>query len=172
LLPGVFNFVVAMLTSKIQAIEMYRLPPARFGTLAAGLVTTGFGWWAQGLSMWAMLQAVMPDAPELSLWALAQCTAAIAFATVAGFVVFIPGGLGVRELLLSGLLSSLASRAYVLAAAILLRLTWIVAEAIMTAGMYWWKPVTREDEVPAEPLGKEMIDVKPARQEPRPPEPV
>jgi glycosyltransferase 2 family protein len=163
LLPGVFNFVVAVLTAKIQAIEMYRLPPVRLGTLAVGLLTTGVGWWLQGLSMWAMLQAVVPDAPGLSSWA--QCTAAIAFATVAGFVVvFIPGGLGVREFLLSRLLSSLGPAGYISAAAILLRLDWIVAEVFMTVCTLWRKPMRREGEAPAE------LEAA-ARQEPRPPDP-
>ena len=30
LLPGVFNFAITKLTAKIQAIELYRLPPVRF----------------------------------------------------------------------------------------------------------------------------------------------
>ena len=44
LLPGVFNFAVRKLTAKVQAVESYRLPPLRIGTLSAGLVASGVGW--------------------------------------------------------------------------------------------------------------------------------
>jgi uncharacterized membrane protein YbhN (UPF0104 family) len=141
LLPGVFNFVIAKLTAKIQAIELYRLPPIRTGTLAAGLLTSAAGWWLQGLSLWAMLQAVMPTPPDWSFSMWAQCTASIAFANVAGFVSGIPGGLGVRELLLSRLLSSIGPVPYITASALMLRLDWIVAEALFAACTYWRKPV-------------------------------
>ena len=54
ILPGVFNFVIARLTARIQAVELYRLPPMRFGTLLAGLLSTSIGWFLQGLSVWAL----------------------------------------------------------------------------------------------------------------------
>ena len=142
LLPGVFNFVISKLTARIQAVELYRLRPLRTGVLATGLVATGAGWWLQGLSWWAMLQAVLPDPPDLTPALLAQCTASIAFANVAGFViVVVPGGLGVREYLLRILLGFVAPGKYIAAAAILLRLDWIVAEAIVALCTYWLKPV-------------------------------
>ena len=140
LLPGVFNFLVGRLTAKIQAVQLYRLPPIRFGTLTAGLLITGAGWWLQGLSLWAMLQAVVPTPPELTWSWLAQCTASIAFANVVGFVSGIPGGLGVREILLKILLSSAGPAKYIAAAVILLRLDWIIAEALFALSTYWIKP--------------------------------
>jgi uncharacterized membrane protein YbhN (UPF0104 family) len=141
LLPGVFNFVIARLTARIQAVELYRLPPVRFGTLTGGLLASGLGWWAQGLSVWAMLQAVVPDPPAWTLSSWAQCTAGIAFANVAGFVILVaPAGLGVREYLLRILLSSFGPGKYIAASAILLRLDWIVAEACFAAATYWYNP--------------------------------
>jgi glycosyltransferase 2 family protein len=146
LLPSVFNFVVAKLSARIQAVQLYRLPPLRFGVLASGLLMTGGGWWVQGLSWWAMLNAVLPEppAPTFSMWA--QCTASIAFATVAGFVLFfLPGGLGVRELLLRDLMLGFVSPApYISAAAILLRLDWIVTEALFALCAYWLPPARKE----------------------------
>jgi uncharacterized membrane protein YbhN (UPF0104 family) len=142
LLPGVFNFIVAKMSARIQAVQLYRLPPLRFGVLATGLLATGVGWWVQGLAWWAMLHAVLPEPPELTFSIWAQCTASVAFATVAGFVlVIIPGGLGVRELILSRLLVGFAGpAAYISAAAILLRLDWIVTEFVVALCIYWLKP--------------------------------
>ena len=158
LLPGVFNFVIAKLTARIQAVELYRLPPVRFGTLAIGLLTTAAGWWLQGLGWWAMLLAVLPQppAPSFSLWA--QCTASIAFANVAGFVIIVvPGGFGVRELLLNKLLSFAGPVPYIAAAAILLRLDWIVAEALFAFAAYWIKPAGEG----SEPAGSSTIGDQP-----------
>jgi glycosyltransferase 2 family protein len=145
LLPGVFNFLVSKLTARIQAIELYRLPPIRFVTLAAGLLATTVGWCVQGMSVWAMLQGIVPDPPALNTETWAQCTAAIAFANVAGFVIVVaPGGLGVRESLLRILLGSFGPGPYIAATAIALRLVWIVAEAVCAAAIYWIKPALSE----------------------------
>ncbi len=142
LLPGVFNFIVGKMSARIQAVQLYRLPPLRFGVLVTGLLITGAGWLVQGLSWWAMLNAVLPEPPGLTFSLWAQCTASIAFATVAGFVlVFIPGGLGVRELILSRLLARfIGPAAFISAAAILLRLDWIAMEALVALCIYWIKP--------------------------------
>jgi uncharacterized membrane protein YbhN (UPF0104 family) len=149
LLPGVFNFVVGKMTARIQAVQLYRLPPVRFGTLATGLAVTAVGWCVQGVSVWAVLQALLPSAPELTPSVWAQCTAAIAFANVAGFVVIVaPAGVGVREYLLTILLASLGVKALLAAAAIVLRLDWIVAELLVAACTYWIKP---RGEMPPEP---------------------
>jgi uncharacterized membrane protein YbhN (UPF0104 family) len=152
LLPGVFNFVIAKLTARIQAIEVYCLPPVRFSTLAVGLLCSTIGWWLHGLSVWAILQAIVPESPALTLASWAQCTASIAFANVAGFVIVVaPAGLGVREYLLRMLLSSLGPGKYIAAAALLLRLDWIVAEALFAGCTYWLKPKRER----SEPLGSD-----------------
>jgi uncharacterized membrane protein YbhN (UPF0104 family) len=145
LLPAVFNFIVGKLSARIQAVQLYRLPPLRFAILIRGLAVSALGWWIQGLSWYAMLQAVLPTPPAFtwSLWA--QCTASIALANVAGFVIIVlPGGLGVREWLLPTLLSFAGPGPYLTAAAILLRLDWIVMEAILTLCIYWLRPAEPE----------------------------
>ncbi len=147
LLPGVFNFIIARLTARFQAIELYRLPPVRYPTLALGLLATGAGWGLQGLSVWAMFQAVVPTPRELSLSWWAQCTAAIAFSNVAGFVVFVlPAGFGVREDLLRLLLGNAGPVKYTALAVILLRIDWIAAEAIFALCTYWIKPTGERSE--------------------------
>ena len=150
LVPGVFNFIIAKLTSRLQAVELYRLPPAQFGTLALGLVMTGIGWWMLGLSMWAMLKAVTHTAPDLTVSWLAQYTAAVAFSNVAGFVIIVlPAGFGIREGMLKNLLSAAGDSVYITAAVLLLRLDWIVAEIIVGACLYLIKPQIASSESPS-----------------------
>lgn len=141
LLPGVFNFVIRMMTSKLPAVELYRLPPVRYMTLVLGMVVTSLGWWLQGLSAWILVYSVVPEMPALSFEAVAQYTAAIAFTNVVGFVViFLPAGLGVRELLLKHMFAGAGSEPLVAVAVILLRLNWIAAEMIAAALLFWIRP--------------------------------
>jgi glycosyltransferase 2 family protein len=147
LLPGVFNFIIGRMTAHLQAIELYRLPPVRYGTLLTGLLMTSIGWFVQGFSLWAMLQAVLPEPPALTLSWVGQCTAALAFATVLGFVIIvIPGGLGVRESCLSILLNAAGPIPYVVAAAILLRVVWIITECVVAGCFYLIQPSKPQDE--------------------------
>ena len=158
LLPGVFNFVVAKMTANIQAFELYRLPPVRYVTLLLGMLATAGGWWVQGLSMWAMLQAVLPNPPALTLSSAAQCTAAIAFANVAGFVIIVvPGGLGVREYLLKVLLSFAGPEGLIAFAAIVLRLLWILSEALLALILYFVRPKPPPE--PASPAREGPVDI-------------
>jgi glycosyltransferase 2 family protein len=62
-------------------------------------------------------------------------TACAALAVVLGFVSFIPGGFGVRELVVTTLLAPLAEfgTARALAAAVLLRVIWLLSELFASA---------------------------------------
>lgn len=163
LVPSVFNFVIAKMTSKLQAIELYRLPPVEFRTLAAGLLLTGIGWWMQGLGMWAMFQAISPTPPQLTLSRLAEITAAVAFSNVAGFVIIVlPAGFGIREGLLYNLLKSVDDRVFVTATVILLRLAWIVAEVIVGFVLYLIKPSAVELSEPPALAGNDVAPSPPA----------
>ena len=141
LLPGVFNFIIAKMTAKLSTVEMYRLPPVRYPTLLLGIVVTAAGWWLQGLSAWILVYSIVPDMAGLSMEAAAQYTAAIAFTNVVGFVViFLPAGLGVRELLLKHMFADAGPELLVAVAVIVLRLNWVVTEIVMALALYWIKP--------------------------------
>ena len=124
------------------------VPPPRLksATLAEGLAVTACGWGLQGASLWALLQGLSPQPWSLEAWL--DCTAFVALATLAGFVVLtVPGGLGVRELVLQQLLtaeltSALGARQAALTAVVavlLLRLIWVAAE-LAAAGAFYWMP--------------------------------
>jgi uncharacterized membrane protein YbhN (UPF0104 family) len=56
---------------------------------------------------------------------------------VLGFLSFIPGGFGVREMVLLPLLAPAFGEAGALVAAILLRLEWLVSELLVSSILYW-----------------------------------
>jgi hypothetical protein len=153
LLPGVFNRIVGRLAQRFQNVESFRLPRLQITTLLGGLATTSGLWVCNGLSLWAMLQGVMPEGPPLTWHLWARLTAILALAYVGGFVaVVVPGGLGVREWLLDRFLgpelwggSGVAEPATAVIV-ILLRLAWTAAELVVAAFL-WWLPGPRRNSV-------------------------
>jgi glycosyltransferase 2 family protein len=147
LMPGVFNRVVGVLAKRFRKIEGFAGPRLRMATLIEGLVTTSGVWICFGFSLWAMMQALLPDGEPLTFKLSARYTAIIALACVAGFVVVVvPGGVGVREWVLDRFLApELAATAVLGAGArtvvivLLLRLTWTAGELVMAA-LLWLLP--------------------------------
>jgi hypothetical protein len=153
ILPGVFNRIVDGLTALARravskqgaAGDIADLPRLRTRTMIFGLALTAWGWGAMGLSLWAVMQAVLPEPPGLtwSLWG--RCTAFVAMAYVAGFLVLLtPGGLGVRDLFLqelltpefAGLVGGERAASFATVVVLVLRLFWTVAEVIAAAVTY------------------------------------
>jgi uncharacterized membrane protein YbhN (UPF0104 family) len=145
LLPAVFNRIVGRLARRFQRVESFRLPSLRIGTLLEGLATTSGVWILNGLSLWAMVQGVMPGAPPLTWHLYWRFTAILALAYVGGFVVVVsPGGVGVREWVLDQFLAPEmpGTGAVSVVIVILLRLVWTAAELLL-AGVLWWLPGPR-----------------------------
>ena len=136
LLPGVFNFAVRKMAARFETVDAYQLPRLRLGTLIVGLLVTGIGWGLFGLSIWALLQGVVPHPPELSWHTWLRCSGTIGLAYVAGFlIVILPGGLGVREGMLVPLLSFAGERPVVAAAVLLLRVVWAGTEVLLAGAL-------------------------------------
>jgi glycosyltransferase 2 family protein len=113
-----------------------------WGTLLAGWICMALVWVMMAASLWATFQAMGIDislikyAPEL--------IAAVSLAMVAGFLSFIPAGLGVRDLVLVELLVKMFASggingAMATVAGGLLRLIWLVSELIISGILYLWK---------------------------------
>jgi uncharacterized membrane protein YbhN (UPF0104 family) len=149
LVPFLFNRVTNRMTLRFREPNA---PPPRVRTvqLLEGLVLTGIGWLFLGASLWAVLQAVVEPAPPWSADLIGRYTAPLALSYVAGFVFVIsPGGLGVREYLLTLFLApdlesflgpaNGEARALAVLAVLLLRVVWTVAE-ILAAGVLYWLP--------------------------------
>jgi hypothetical protein len=148
------------LARKLPAVAQGAEPNAVISTrlLGLGLVALSGGWCFAAVSLGCVLRALGHDFvwSDFPLW-----LAAITLSTVGGFVVLIaPGGLGVRELLLSEVLQSQPgiSAATAFLAAWLLRASWLAAEVVVAAALYAWprrsfqpvpRPVTPRAAAPA-----------------------
>jgi len=137
LLPAVFNPIVRKATARYRRNDAVPLPPLGMRMIGIGLALSIVSWTLLGLSAWAVIRSVHPIA-----FGLTEATAATAFITlsvVVGFVLFLPGGLGVREGLMGELLrhSRLLDGGVAYLAAVLLRLAWVVAELLAAGVVYF-----------------------------------
>jgi hypothetical protein len=103
--------------------------------VATGWLTATVCWLLLGLSLWATLRAIGIDRLD-PLGDLPLLVATVAFAVVAGFASMLPGGLGVRDLLLTELLAPICGPANALIAAVLMRLVWLVSELAVCVILY------------------------------------
>jgi len=104
-----------------------------------GVVAMTVCWAMLGGSLWAVLQAIQPDhVPFLAQFPL--YVASVSLAMVAGFLSLIPGGAGIRELVLAELLGRPLGSVVAVVSAILLRLVWLAAELAVSAVLYFARP--------------------------------
>ena len=142
-LPPVFRQVVRIISVRrgyehvAQVVTALKLP-----LLASGWITIAGGWFLMGLSLWAVLQSMAP-ATELSqtihlapAQALMLLTATVGLALVAGFLSLLPGGIGVRELVVTTLLVPVYGELAAILSAVLMRITWLLAELIASVFLY------------------------------------
>jgi len=143
-LPISLGILNRRITKNIQARrgpDAVPLPSPSLMLLLRGLLQAMLGWALLGLSLWCMVNAVLPL--PLRGEVFAEAVAAVAVSYVAGFLAFlIPGGLGVRELILQRVLMAqlvaISAAAQPLSAliAITLRLVWTLFEVLVSVGWY------------------------------------
>jgi glycosyltransferase 2 family protein len=123
-----------------------KLDRLRYRTLLLGWALMAICWILMGLSCWATLRSMGFEGLD-PIGDLPRYTAGVALATVAGFIVlFIPAGLGVRDVLLASFLTPYlidATRldaglvaALAIVAALLLRVVWLLSELGISAILY------------------------------------
>jgi hypothetical protein len=143
-LPAFFNRVVDRLSIPFRSGPA---PVIRGRWLVEGLLITAPTWLLFGAALGCALQAIPGAELPFSPHVLAQLTAVMALAYVAGFVLLFPAGFGVREVLLTVVLApELASqhaadpataRGIVVLAVLVLRLVWTAAELLIAGAIYW-----------------------------------
>jgi uncharacterized membrane protein YbhN (UPF0104 family) len=147
--PVIFNILAHRMSLPFRERDAEKLPQIRLAYLLEGLSLTAIGWLLLGASFAAALRGIVgPDWPLFDV-RTARLPAIMGLSYVIGFVVLIaPGGLGVREFLLTILLTPELvgvqdmgvedARATVVLAVLVLRLVWTAAE-LVTALICWLK---------------------------------
>lgn len=138
-IPAVFQRLLKLVPGgKYATPAAERLKELSFGLMVRGWLGIMVGWTVMGLSLWATLRSL--GVAELHpLYDLPLLTASVALAMVAGFLSLIPGGIVVRELVLTQLLAPQLGdegEATALVAAIFLRLAWLLAELVISGILY------------------------------------
>ena len=108
--------------------------------MGLGWLTISLGWVAFGFSLWATMQAFPPHMARPTLMDMPLLTAAVALAMVAGFLSLLPGGIGVRELVVIPLLSPAFGQVGAIVAAVVLRVSWMATELIVAGTLYLLAP--------------------------------
>jgi uncharacterized membrane protein YbhN (UPF0104 family) len=116
---------------KIQS----RICGITFGVLSTGWIAAVIGWTLFATSLWGTLRAIGIDEFPL-IENLPVLITAVASAVVLGFVSMVPGGLGVRDGVLFGLLAPVCGEANALVASVLMRLVWLVSEVVACGILY------------------------------------
>ncbi len=135
-LPPVFSRLARLLgVGRLSPAVAQKLAGFNYCTLLYGWTAMVCGWIVMGSSLWAMLHGLDFPANLGQWWYL--YTAIVAMAVVGGFVSMIPGGMVVREIVFTGLLGPLVGGKEMAAVvAVALRLTWLVAELLISIILY------------------------------------
>jgi len=137
-IPPLFRFLVRLLgVGRLDPLVNRQVDNIGWATLGVGWVTMLLTWCGLAASLWMTMKALGVDSPGF-WYDLPAYVAAVSLAMVAGFLSLIPGGLGVRDVILVKLLIRLfhCSAAEAAVASGLLRLIWLVAELIVSAMLY------------------------------------
>lgn len=151
LLPGFFNRLACRVTLPFSNNRARPLPRLSLGTLGQGLVITSGSWLFFSAALWVVFLGVLKEPPAWSWQAYGRTVSYMCIAYVAGFVIPVPGGLGVREFLLAYFLvhdpgimvasEREETRALAELVVIVLRIVWTMAEVFMATVSYRF-PVT------------------------------
>jgi uncharacterized membrane protein YbhN (UPF0104 family) len=145
-LPPVFRRLAMMLGVGKSDPEMAtKLKGVSFRLMSVGWIRMTVGWILMALSLWAVMRAMGIAGLDLAHH-LPAYLAAVSLAMVAGFVSLIPGGAGVRELILTAILGEIyfgrmlnlpLADATALGTAVVLRLVWLTAEVLLAGLLFF-----------------------------------
>jgi uncharacterized membrane protein YbhN (UPF0104 family) len=139
--PPLFRwFVLKLQVQRINPDIEELLKGINYRLMIQGWLSMTVGWIVMGFSLWAVMQAI----PQVALdWQQALTdvplfTACVSLALVAGFLSLLPGGVGVRELVVMTLIAAHPHYgAYIaIVSAVLLRLSWLMSEVLISGILY------------------------------------
>ena len=146
--PNIFRAIAGLIvkrkssksSSKSPAASSSASDPSSIDLSGLNLKTMSFGWaimtvgWLlNGFSLWFVLRGL--PGTEIGGADYVLVLACVSLATVAGFVSLLPGGLGVRELVMLPLLAPRFGEPTALIAAVMIRIVWLASELLMSAIM-------------------------------------
>jgi len=135
-LPPVMRIAAARVTKARDVRDDARIG---FGLFAAGWGYSILTWALIGGSFATLMVAIPTSSPLPSLPVVyAIGTAAISLAVVLGFASLIPGGAGIRELVLTTILAVSFGPAHGLLAAIAARILYLLVEALIAGACWCW----------------------------------
>jgi uncharacterized membrane protein YbhN (UPF0104 family) len=122
-----------------------KLKGINYRLMAFGWMAVAAGWLLLAFSLWAVMRALgIEDLQPIAH--LPYYTAAVTLSVVAGFLSLIPGGVLVREMILTAILGEMYFRQVVqiplasgtaLGVAVVLRLVWLAAEVFLALLLYF-----------------------------------
>jgi uncharacterized membrane protein YbhN (UPF0104 family) len=139
-LPPVFRRLARLAgVGRSQPEIREKLSRLGYTTLLWGWVSMGLVWSLLALSLWAAVRALGVEAVGRPFEHFTGYLAAVSLAMVAGFLSLIPGGLGVRDVILLRLMLRLLplDAAQAALASVLLRLVWLVSELAISGILYF-----------------------------------
>ena len=136
-LPPVFAIAVRRLRPQLRDRLSEITDNYSFRLVAVGWATNVIGWSLLAISLWAAVKA-FPIANQLDrlLPVFPLFLASVSLAVVLGFASLIPGGLLVREWIMSELLAPRIGHLVALGGTIVVRLVWLVTELLVSAMLY------------------------------------
>ncbi|TWT29841.1 lysylphosphatidylglycerol synthase transmembrane domain-containing protein [Blastopirellula retiformator] len=138
-LPPIFRKVIVLLRiTRLNPRLEEHMHGLNYGLMGIGWVFYFIAWTLMGLSYLAAMRSIpgaVAAAPEM--WqTLPLLIASVALAMIAGFVSLLPGGFGIRELILMQLTAPVFGRPVAVVSAVLLRVSWMVAEIVISIILY------------------------------------
>ena len=132
LLPHTFRAILAILAkSKIGRMPRSVNEAFTWRMMIRTCAWMALGWLLQGTAGWLVLSGIQ-STPGLSTFpAWAACVSAISLGAVVGFASMLPGGAGIREVVITWLLSSIVPQPVALFAAIAFRIANLIAEFLV-----------------------------------------
>ncbi|MDB4778127.1 flippase-like domain-containing protein [bacterium] len=141
--PPVFNRIASKISKAKTSGVTYSVD---FITMATGWALLTVGWCLNGASLLMVIESL--PGTEVQLGHFPVVLAAVTLASVGGFVSLLPGGLGVRELVMIPLLGSEFGTAIAVITVILVRFVWLTAEFVSSGIIYLVMQLIHEPNLP------------------------
>lgn len=135
--PAVFRRIAIKMGAARGRNSTNMFDGLNLATMSFGWAVMSVGWCLNGLSLWLVLKGL--PGTEVSWDDFPLTLACVSLATVAGFVSLLPGGIGVRELVMIPLLGARFGSITAIVAAIVIRVVWLAAELLTSGIIYFYR---------------------------------